>query len=67
MTRARADRIDRPQTVTLTLTWSSTAGTSATLNGQAVGLNGSTQFTPTQTTTCTLVVKGDGGGRRRRR
>ncbi len=54
-----------PSTVTkptlVTLAWSSTGGTSATLNGQPVGFSGSMHFTPTHTTTYTLIVTGDGG------
>lgn len=51
--------IDRPKPVTIA--WGSTGGTTATLNGQTVGLSGSMQFTPTQSTTYILVVRGDGG------
>ena len=45
----------------VTLAWSSSGGTTATLNGVPVSTTGSTQVTPAQTTSYTLVVQGEGG------
>ena len=45
----------------VTLTWTTTNATSATLNGGAVAVNGSQAFSPTVNTTYTLMATGAGG------
>jgi len=48
-----------------TLTWTTTNAATATLNGNAVALNGSLVVTPAATTTYTLVATGPGGSANR--
>jgi len=45
----------------VTLTWGTTNATSATMNGSTVALNGSQAFSPTATTTYTLVATNSAG------
>src|SRR5439155_1199878 len=45
----------------VTLTWTTTNATSATLNGSAVAVNGSQAFSPAANTTYTLMATGAGG------
>jgi len=45
----------------VTLTWSTTNATSVTMNGVAVGANGSQSYSPTVTTTYTLVASNSAG------
>src|SRR5438094_14838 len=45
----------------VTLTWATTNATSVTMNGGAVGANGSQSYSPTVTTTYTLVASNSAG------
>lgn len=45
----------------VTLNWTTSGATLATLNGASMPVSGSTVVTPAQTTTYTLVVMGEGG------
>jgi len=45
----------------VTLTWGTTNATSATMNGSTVALNGSQAYSPTSTTTYTLVATNSAG------
>lgn len=56
---ANPTRIERGRSSTLT--WSTTHATSATINGDNVALNGSTQVSPTSTMNYDLIALGAGG------
>lgn len=59
---ATPNPVTNPAGAPVTVTWDSSGGVSATLNGRPVALNGSQTFAQTLTTTYTLVVTGGAGG-----